>query len=381
MSAAVATTSTTANRMSRTAKDVPGATRRGVWPLWSLMNALAVLMIMMLARSAHGADAVEDPGSRLMQVENGGYSVPKIPVWLGGDLTVQGTVPQNDRAKLELDDINLLVRFEPLPRLSFFSETRLENTFTITEGQGGHLDSSDIFIERLYADWLATPHLTIRVGKFLTPFGVWNQIRRAPLTWTVERPLVTENTFPEHTTGIGLIYQATLHGWSIDGTLYGPAQDALPLRSSTEAGVTLVGGRVAAAHQIGDAYLTVGLSGGGAERRQHAGLQPMAGTDINLSFAGNDLLGEFAYARSPERFVDDEWGLYLQDSFPLFDSFYAVARYEHFRSFNTGAIDIGLLGFAWRLDTHLIVKANYQLTTKPSEDVPRGFLCSFALFF
>jgi hypothetical protein len=66
--------------MSRTAKDVPGATRRGVWALCSLMNALAVLMIMALARPAQGADAVEDPGSRLMQVENGGYSVPKIPV-------------------------------------------------------------------------------------------------------------------------------------------------------------------------------------------------------------------------------------------------------------------------------------------------------------
>jgi hypothetical protein len=201
------------------------------------------------------------------------------------------------------------------------------------------------------------------------------------LTWTVERPLVTEDTFPEHTTGIGLIYQATLHGWSIDGTAYGPAQDELPLRSSRESDLTLVGGRVAAAHALGAAYLTVGLSAGGAERRHHAGLQPMAGTDLNVSFAGNDLLGEFAYARSPEEGVDDNWGLYLQDSVPLFDSFYAVARYEHFRSFSAGSIDAGLLGIAWRLDTHFIVKVDYQLTNKPSEDVPRGLLASFALFF
>jgi hypothetical protein len=340
-----------------------------------------MLMLIASARPAGATDAVEDPGSRFMQVENGGYSVPRLPIWLGGDLTVLGTVPEGGPAKLELDDINLLVRVDPLPRLSFFSETRLENTFKITAGQGPEVDSSDIFIERLYLDWLATPHLTIRLGKFLTPFGVWNQIRRAPLTWTVDRPLVTEKTFPEHTTGIGLIYQATLHGWSIDGTVYGPAQDALPLRSSTESGVTLVGSRIAAAHELGDAYLTIGASGGGAERRHHAGLQPMAGADINLNWAGNDLLGEFAYARSPERFTDDEWGLYLQDSYPLFDSFYAVARYEHFRAFDTGSVDAGLVGFAWRLDPHFIVKANYQFTTKSSEDVPRGLLGSLALFF
>src|SRR5689334_4623423 len=170
MSDAVATTRTTAKRMRRTASDVPGTIRRGAW---SLVKALTVGMLMLIASAcpAGATDAVEDPGSRFMQVENGGYSVPRLPIWLGGDLTLQGTVPQSGAAKLELDDINLLVRVDPLPRLSFFSETRLENTLTITDGKGPEIDSSDIFIERLYLDWLATPHLTIRLGKFLTPFG------------------------------------------------------------------------------------------------------------------------------------------------------------------------------------------------------------------
>ena len=346
-----------------------------------LVLALLVALTPVSARDARAADALEDPGSRLTDVENGNYLVPKIPLWLGGDMTVDATVPENAPAKLELDDVNLLARFEPLPRLSFFSETRLENTFSITDGKGADIDSSDIFIERLYADWLATPHLTVRVGKFLTPFGVWNQIRRAPLTWTVERPLVTEHTFPEHTTGLGLFYQATVHGWSIDGTLYGGAQDELPLRSSVESGVTLAGGRIAAAHAVGDAYLTLGLNGGGAERRHHAGLQPMTGIDVNVSIAGNDLLGEFDYARSPEVGAADDWGLYVQDSVPLFDSFYAVVRYEHFRSFDQGSVDAGLLGITWHLDAHVILKLDYQIPSKSSEELPRGLLASFALFF
>ncbi len=317
-----------------------------------------------------------------MQDETGGSILPNVPLWLGGDLTVTGTVPDSGHhASIELDDINLLVRLEPHPRLSLFCETRLENTVKITEGHGADLDSSDLFVERLYADWLAGPHLTVRIGKFLTPFGVWNQIRRAPLTWTVERPLVTDATFPQHTTGIGLFYQATLHGWSIDGTLYGPAQDQLPLRSSNESNVTLVGGRLVAAHSVGPAYLTIGLSSGGAERRKQNGLQPMAGADLNLSIGDNDLLGEFVYARSPEDGIDDEWGVYLQDSVPLRQNLWGVVRYEHFRSFSNGSIDGGQIGVAWRLNTHLILKADYQLTTKSSEEFPRGLLASIALFF
>src|SRR5882724_9509255 len=248
MSAAVTTTSRTANRMRRTARESAGETRGAVS---SIALGIVVVLGLALTSAAPAANADEEPGAHMAPLENSGYVAPKIPLWIGGDLTVKATVPESGPATLELDDINLLVRYEPLPRLSFFSETRLENTFTLTEGQGAKVDNSDIFVERLYADWIALPNLTVRIGKFLTPFGVWNQIRRAPLTWTVERPLVTEGTYPEHTTGIGLIYQATLHGWSIDGTVYGPAQDELPLHSSDESNLALVGGRVAAAHTLG----------------------------------------------------------------------------------------------------------------------------------
>src|SRR6185369_16595771 len=251
MVAAVATTSTTAKSMRRAASESKWRARR--ISCRAVLVAAGALLTVVTAAVAWGTD-VDTPGSAFVERDTG-FVVPHFPLWLGGDLTVTGVVPENGAASIELDDINLLARFEPHPRLSIFSETRLENTFSFTEGHGADLDTADVFIERLYLDWLAGPHLTVRVGKFLTPFGIWNQIRRAPLTWTVERPLVTEHTFPEHTTGVGLMYQATLRGWSIDGTVYAPAQDELPLRESDESGLTLLGGRVAASHEIGTAYL------------------------------------------------------------------------------------------------------------------------------
>jgi hypothetical protein len=303
-------------------------------------------------------------------------------LWIGGDLTLATSVPEAGPASFEIDDVNLLVRYEPLPRLSFFSETRLEDTFKVSEDESAQTHA-EVKVERLYADWIAGPHFTLRVGKFLTPFGVWNQIRRAPLTWTVERPLATELTFPEHTIGLGALYQATLSGWTVDATAYGPAQDTSLLRDSKETAVTLVGGRMVAAHQLGAAYLSVGLNVAGAERNHHGGLQPVAGADVNLSLAGNDLLGELVYARSPQGGGRDQLGYYLQDAVPLRDDLYAVARYEHFRPSRGGTIDAGLIGIAWRIHSHVIIKADYQFTANAnsSEDVPRGLLASFALFF
>ena len=58
-----------------------------------------------------------------------GYLIRDLGLWFAGDLTAVGSVPENRRPSLELDDIDVLARYEPSPRLSFFTELRLEETF------------------------------------------------------------------------------------------------------------------------------------------------------------------------------------------------------------------------------------------------------------
>ena len=74
------------------------------------------------------------------------------------------------------------------------------------------------WFERLYAEALLTPTLSLRLGEFYTPYGLWNVVRRAPLTWTSDRPSITEDVFPQHATGVSLLYQTTWQGWSVDAT-------------------------------------------------------------------------------------------------------------------------------------------------------------------
>lgn len=349
------------------------------------MPSLVLMGLSVLALPACPAGGVEkaQPGLGLTRDPGGdGYIAPGTGLWIGADATVKLTLPDVGPDALELDDVDLLVRYEPTPRLALFSEIALENTFSFQEGVGPLSGSGDLSIERLYADLAVTPHLTARFGKFLTPFGLWNPIRRAPLTWTVERPLVTE-IFPEHTTGLSLIYQTTWHGWSFDATGYGPAQDELVFRRSEESGSRLVvGARITAGHAVGPAYAALGLTGSGFEDRvETRDWANITGVDLDVTLWGNQLTGEFAYThlRSPQ--VSREFGFYLQDAVPIHGSLYGVARVEHFVPRVGDPVNAQLLGLFWRPLPHLIIKADYQFTDRPSDDFQRGFVAAVSVFF
>jgi len=62
-----------------------------------------------------------------------------------------------------------------------------------------------VVIERLYADYDLTDHLTIRAGHWLTPYGIWNIDHGSPAIIAVNRPyIIGEQFFPEHQTGLDL---------------------------------------------------------------------------------------------------------------------------------------------------------------------------------
>ncbi|TMQ06843.1 MAG: hypothetical protein E6J90_45090 [Deltaproteobacteria bacterium] len=62
-----------------------------------------------------------------------------------------------------------------------------------------------IMIERVYVEYDLTEHLTIRGGRWLTPYGVWNIDHGSPVVITTGRPfIIGEQFFPEHQTGLDL---------------------------------------------------------------------------------------------------------------------------------------------------------------------------------
>lgn len=60
-----------------------------------------------------------------------------------------------------------------------------------------------ILIERAYAEYDVDQHLTIRAGRILTPYGIWNTDHGSPAIIAAYRPYVIgEQFFPEQQTGL-----------------------------------------------------------------------------------------------------------------------------------------------------------------------------------
>lgn len=62
-----------------------------------------------------------------------------------------------------------------------------------------------IEIERIYLEWSIHQYLSLRIGQFLTPYGVWNVDHGSPTVIPIERPFVIGiEIFPERQTGFEL---------------------------------------------------------------------------------------------------------------------------------------------------------------------------------
>jgi hypothetical protein len=75
-----------------------------------------------------------------------------------------------------------------------------------------------IELERIYLEWTAHRLLTIRLGQFLTPYGVWNVDHGSPTIIPANRPYVIgENWFPERQTGFEFYGRSNLGNLSAIG--------------------------------------------------------------------------------------------------------------------------------------------------------------------
>jgi hypothetical protein len=351
-------------------------------------TALRVVAPVLLALCLAASAGAESSGGRIRRDSIGnGLELPH-GLWIAGDVTLHGQVPEHNPARGEIDDISLLARWEPTARLTLFGELRLEDLFEVVEGEGVPPSQWQFVFERLYAEVLLTPALSLRLGTVFTPFGLWNVVQRSPFTWTVEEPAIADDVFPRHATGLTFLYQTTWQGWSFDATAYGPVLDTLRWGHTAEDDERgwLTGTRVAVGRILGPAFGSLGVNAAGFRGRGQATWATATGLDAELSVGGHQVTGELTW-RLPGSGERGVHGLYLQDVIrlePLIArarDLYGVVRFEYFQPGTGRAAIGGLLGLYWRPLPSLVLRADYTFGSRTLERFQPGFNTSISFLF
>lgn len=117
-------------------------------------------------------------------------------------------------------NLNLYLARSITPRARALAEVRFtflpngtrnaDGTYVIATGDD-YVDSArkaewgGITIERVHVEYDVTPYLTVRIGRWLTPYGIWNIDHGSPVIIGIARPfIVGEKYFPERQTGLDL---------------------------------------------------------------------------------------------------------------------------------------------------------------------------------
>ncbi len=107
------------------------------------------------------------------------------------------------------------VRLMYLPHGARDFTTTTENRTSTSVPDYAELDRplrwGGIEIERVYLDWMISSWITLRVGQFLTPYGIWNVDHGSPTIIPVARPfIIGQQLFPERQTGFELLGSTSL---------------------------------------------------------------------------------------------------------------------------------------------------------------------------
>ena len=270
-----------------------------------------------------------------------GLRLPALDVTLAGYTSLRLRGLEDRDTRFNLHDLALFAIWEPAPRWTLFTEVEVEELIAI-DGDGLRGDHAEVVVERLYADYAANATLTLRAGRFLTPFGRWNLLHADPLVWTVTRPLVTVLAIPDHVTGAMLYGRRPLASGGLEYNAWSDASDELdPAHGEAEfeefdlPGIQndfnhAGGGQL---HYRDDAgRLEVGASWASFDVAEGKGHHHAFGIDGLYAVQRWELSSELVYRFNTAAGSRDDWGGFAQVVAPLAGPLYAVGRVEFYSS-------------------------------------------------
>ena len=288
---------------------------------------------------------------------------------------------------LRVESLDLFVIWDPLARVHLFSE------IDTIDQEDPHEERRNFLTDRLFGDFAGYDWINLRVGKFLTPVGRWNQIHARPLVWTTSRPLATELPFDPYVTGAMLFGSRFPRTGTLTYSLYGQFTNNFDVEPPPQAQDRAVGGRLEYASlggwSVAGSYLAfTALPGereaperGGAAAGEEGGWRHLTGLDTLWQRGPFELMGEFAF-QEPARGPGRQWGLYLQAVEEVVRRVYLIQRYEYYdQPAPEPVVNIGVLGLAYKPWPFVVLKGEYLFADRRAEESPPGVKTSFTVLF
>jgi hypothetical protein len=148
---------------------------------------------------------IEINEARLDDVEGGFKTFMDISGYFA--MMYISTDKQNMVDRFRLHHVNLLFDKEVAEGWNFHSEIEFEDGTRLEgDGNGGLESGKDqgaVILETLYVDARVNDYLTLRIGRYLDPAGIWNVDHYAPFVPTMIRPQIVSNkVFPDTLDGL-----------------------------------------------------------------------------------------------------------------------------------------------------------------------------------
>lgn len=308
-----------------------------------------------------------------------GYAVGETGWRIGGYASTEVELPRQTPWSFDVSDLSLFLTFDNGSRLHFFTELEAADLLSGGEHQWPSTKNAHFAFERFYIDTLVNNHLSVRLGKFLTPVGQWNLIHAAPLVWTTFRPVATENLFSTKASGLMLHGAVTIGERQLDYALYGDVSSDIDPHLSENPFENAAGARLRYSFndtlQLGVSFANFSLQELPSSRHSLVGL------DVAWTYQKLELSSEMVYRTSDNAQPANNWQGFIQGVGHISQRWALIGRYEFFEQPDARLGQVGLIGVAYRPVSPVIWKLEYRHGEHNENLAPDGLAASFSILF
>ncbi len=302
-----------------------------------------------------------------------GLKIHSLSLTLGGYISLSYQKRDNYE-KFELEDIALLGFGRLQDRISYFFELEIDSFYISENGRSRTVKK--IEVERLYVDFEFHDYLNLRIGRFITPIGLWNPTYISILKWTTSDPFTAEYFFPQFTTGFQ-IYGNLPRDWRY--FLFAQKNKSISESYNNYVSKWIVG--IEVEKELSDSF-QIGANFGSFGLKRPRERLTFLGFNARYRTIQLELSGEFMYAWEKEDYLEDlsyRLSYYVQGVYRIVPKNYAVLRYGYFKDRSDRKnYRILTLGWNFRPTYNFVIKAEYQLR---EESKWNRFLSSISLLF